>query len=354
MTGYNIGIVGASGVVGKELIKLLEKKSLAQKLFPIKHLFLFASERSERHKVLFKGEFLPVEKIEPEALQKLDLVFFMAGAEISKTFIPLIDRSKTIVIDSSSAFRMDPEVPLSIPEINPYDLENHDNLIASPNCTALIMLMALYSLHKAFKINRIVASTYQAASGGGAKLLQKLEDDTKNYAVSTPKENHYFGYNLFLHESKHSSNKYSEEELKIIEETRKILVLPDLKIAPTCVRVPVLRAHSMSLNVQFKKSFSLKKVLELLNKAKGVEIFEDFEKNEFATPLMATEKENIYISRVRIDPTQDNTLEMWVVGDQLLKGAALNLLQIAEIVLKPLQTQKRAGSIKERLALVTG
>lgn len=354
MTGYNIGIVGASGVVGKELIKLLEKKSLAKTLFPLKRLSLFASERLKNRKVLFKGEFLPIEKIETKALQNLDLIFFMAGAEISKTFIPLIDRTKTIVIDASSASRMDPEVPLIIPEVNPYALDGHENLIASPNCTASIMLIALFALHKAFKINRAVVSTYQAASGGGAKLLQKLEDDTQNYATAKEKENHYFGYNLFLHESKHSANKYSDEELKIIEEARKILDLPDLKIAPTCVRVPVLRAHAMSLNVQFKKSFSLKKVSEILHKAKGVEIFENFEKNEFATPLMATEKENIFVSRVRIDPTQDNTLEMWVVGDQLLKGAALNALQIAEMILKPLKPQKAGFSKKERLALVTG
>lgn len=352
MQGYKIGIVGATGLVGKELIKLLEKKLLEQKIFPIKQLFLFASERSEMQKVPFRGEFLKVNKIEKEALQDLDLVFFMADRETSKTFIPLIDHSKTLVIDSSNAFRLDKKVPLIIPEINPQKLKKHHGLIASPNCTAVILLMALNPLHTAFKASRIIASTYQAASGGGAKMLQTLETDTHNYFSLEKKSNHYFGFNLFLHESEIEENKQSQEEKEIIAETEKILG-QELLISPTCVRVPVLRAHAISANIKFKKRVNLKKAIALLEKAPGIKLFENLEKNEFATPLMATEQESIYVSRLRQDLTEPNTLEMWIVGDQLLKGAALNALQIAQLLLA--QVSKKSGKDEKfKVTLVTG
>lgn len=378
MRGFNIGIVGATGLLGKELIRLLEKESVNRTL-PINHLFLFASEQSENTKILFKGEFLNVENIKTDSLadkdlqasdlirksfKNLDLIFFTAGAAVSEKLIPLIDRSQTVIIDASSAFRLQKDVPLVIFDINAYELESHDNLIASANNTALIMLTALFPLYKAFKIRRTVVSTYQCAGGGGEKLLQKLQKDTDRYFTSSQKENHFYGYNLFLHESgygnMHNSfsetgfDKYNLEELKLIKEPRKVLEAPNLQVAPTCVRVPVMRSHAMSLNIQLKKKTELKKALQVLHKARGIKIVEDFAGNEFATPLTAVEQEKTLVGRIRLDQTQENTLEMWAAGDQLLKGA-LNLLQIAEFVLKGKKpVQKPAEEVKDSLALVTG
>ncbi len=322
--GKKIAIIGATGLVGQELIKLLNKRK-----FPLENLELFASEKSRGLNLKFKDKDIEVDTIGATSFEDIDIAFFAAGKAISQRYIPQAVKSNTICIDLSSAYRMDKEVPLVIPEINPHHLLNHKNIIASPNCTTSIMLIPLYPLHQEFKIKRIVASTYQAASGGGRKLIEKLLNDTKNF-LSNKSSDYSYGFNLYLHDSPLNEDHYSEEEVKMQNETHKILEDPTIRISSTCVRVPVLRAHSISLNVEFRNNFSFEKAYSLLKKTKGLSLFENFSDNRFPTPFDATEQNNVYCGRIRLDTSQKNTLELWVVGDQLLKGAALNAVQIAE------------------------
>jgi aspartate-semialdehyde dehydrogenase len=318
---YNVGIIGATGLVGQNLIKLLED-------FPVKNLHLFASKNSKNKKFFFKNKTLKVKILEKNSFENpMDIIFFCAGSKISKKFIPLAKNS--ISIDLSSEFREEKNIPLIIPEINSHLLKKTQKIISSPNCTTTIMLLPLYPLHKKFQIKRIVASTYQAASGGGRKLLNKLKKDTlTSLKTKNSNEKNFYGFNLFLHNSPLNSENYSEEEVKIKNETKKILKNKKIEITATCVRVPIIRAHSISLNVEFKKNIDLKKILYLLEKAKGIKI------SKSATPIQAMGKKEILCSRIRIDPSKKNTIDLFVVGDQLLKGAALNAYQIAEKLIK--------------------
>lgn len=319
---YNLALVGATGVVGRELLKLLED-------FPIKTLKCFASEKSKGKKLDFKKSKLSVDVVDENSFKNIDIAFFCAGSKFSKMFLPLAKKSNCLVIDLSSAFRMEKDIPLVIPEINPHTINKNTKVIASPNCTTTIMLMALFPLHKKYKIKRIVASTYQAASGGGIKLMNKLEKETFDILVDKKELPYPYGFNLYLHDSPLKENRYCEEEIKMNLETQKILEDENIKVTATCVRVPILRAHSISMNVEFEKDLSLENAYSLLRNSSNVIIFEDFEKNRFATPFDATKKNETFVSRLRLDPTQKNTLELWAVGDQLLKGAALNGYQIA-------------------------
>ena len=320
---YNIAIIGATGLVGVEIIKLLEKSKV-----PIKKLFLFASNKSLNKEVLFKNKKLIIKSLNLDLLKNIDFVFFAAGSKISKELIPKIDKKKTYIIDLSSYFRLKEDVPLIIPEINGHLLNKNTKVVASPNCTTTIMLMALHDLHKKYKIKRIISSTYQAASGGGKKLIAKLLRDTKKTLSSSATTS--YGLNLFLHESPLNSDLYSEEEEKMIKETKKILNSKDIKLSATCVRVPVIRAHSMSLNVEFESNFELNDIHSTLKQAKGVEVLEG---TTFASPNDASFKEKVFISRVRKDISLKNAVDMWVVADQLLKGAALNAIQILEYLI---------------------
>lgn len=320
-----IGIIGATGAVGQEILRLLEERE-----FPVKTLRCFASERSLGKTVSFRSEQLPLEMLDAQYLKGLDLAFFCAGARVSKTWIPQTDCK---VIDSSSAFRM--QAPLIIPEINPHAYRPEDRIIASPNCAATILLMPLFRLHRLFRAKRIVLSTYQAASGGGRFLLQALEKETQAHlqnAPCSPILGFPYAFNLYPHNSCLYANGYVEEEIKIREEARKILEDPEIQITATCVRVPVLRAHSLSANVEFHRPFSLEEVYAALQHTPGLAIFENREENRFPTPFDATGKLDVFCGRFRIDPTQPNTLEFWAVGDQLLKGAALNAVQVAEMM----------------------
>lgn len=320
---YNVALVGATGLVGRELLKLLED-------FPIKKLKCFASEKSKGKELDFKKSKILVDTLDEKSFEDIDIAFFAAGSKLSKQFLPFAKTSNCLVIDLSSAFRMEENVPLVIPEINPHAINKKTRLIASPNCTTTIMLMALFPLHRKFKIKRIVASTYQAASGGGIKLMNKLEKDTFDILVDKKELAYPYGFNLYLHDSALKENRYCEEEIKMLLETQKILEDKNIKVTATCVRVPILRAHSISMNVEFEKDISLKEAYYLLKKSPNLTIFEDFEKNRFATPFDATKKKETFVSRLRLDPTQKNTIELWAVGDQLLKGAALNGYQIAK------------------------
>ena len=319
-----IAIIGATGAVGQEIVRLL----IARK-FPCKRLRLFASPKSVGKTV----HSFPVERL--ENLDGIDLAFFAAGSAVSKEWIP---KAKCLCIDSSSAFRA--SAPLIIPEINPHAIQG--NLLASPNCATTILLMPLFTLHRLFGVKRIVVSTYQAASGAGAHLLHELQEESRAHLEGRPYPHSLpfpYAFNLYPHNSALHANGYVEEELKMLHETRKILEDDTIQVSATCVRVPVLRAHSVSANVEFKRPFSLDQVYEALRHVPGLKIFEDREKNRFATPLDATGKNEVFCGRFRLDPSQPNTLEFWAVGDQLLKGAALNAVQIAEI-------SERSGRLK--------
>jgi aspartate-semialdehyde dehydrogenase len=310
-----VAVIGATGAVGSEIVRLLLERK-----FPIGSLRLFASAKSAGKTV----HSLPVEVL--ESLDGIDLAFFCAGSALSKEWIP---KAKCICIDSSSAFRS--TAPLVIPEINAHAIRG--NLISSPNCAATILLMPLFTLHRLFAAKRIVASTYQAASGAGAQLLRELKDETRAHLENKPYKHLLpfpYAFNLYPHNSSLNENGYVEEELKMVHETRKILEDDTIQVSATCVRVPVLRAHSVSANVEFRKPFTLEQIYDALKDVPGLKVFEDRKANRFATPVDATGKDEVYCGRFRIDPSQPNTLEFWAVGDQLLKGAALNAVQIAE------------------------
>ncbi len=324
-----VAIIGATGAVGQELLRLLE-----QRHFPLKKLRCFASPASKGKKILFKNQVIEIEMLHPKVFQEIDLAFFCAGKKVSLEFIPIAVAQGTLVIDHSSAYRMDPNVPLVIPEINPQALKTHRGIIASPNCTTTIMLLPLAPLHKHFQIDRIVAATYQAASGAGYQAMQELKEETEAVLDNKPFTRKIFpfpyAFNLFTHNSPMLEHGYAEEEMKMVHETRKILNDSSIRVTATCVRVPVLRAHSITMNVSFKQSIHQNEIYSLIKSAPGVTILEDWKQNRFPMPSDATEQELVFCGRIRQDQTQDNTIELFAVGDQLLKGAALNGIQIAE------------------------
>lgn len=312
-----VAVVGATGAVGEEIVRLL-----IQRKFPAQ-IRCFASPQSA-------GKIVHSIRVEElKTLEGIDCTFFAAGSKVSKEWIP---QTQGICIDSSSAFRK--SAPLIIPEINPHAMQG--NLITSPNCAATILLMPLFPLHRLFTVKRIVASTYQAASGAGAHLMRELKRETHAYLEDRPYSPTLpfpYAFNLYPHNSALQPNGYVEEELKLLDETRKILEDDRIQVSATCVRVPVLRAHSVAANVEFRKPFTLEAVYAALQGVTGLKIFEERAQNRFATPVDATGQDEVFCGRFRIDPSQPNTLEFWAVGDQLLKGAALNAVQIAERLL---------------------
>lgn len=316
----SIAIVGASGIVGKELLLLFQKKQIS-----FSSLFLFASSKKT---ISIQNHTYSIYPLDISLLQKMDLIFLCAGSSISEKVCTQLS-PPTLVVDLSSRYRLEPEVPLILPEINSHLIQPDTRKIASPNCVVSLMLLPLFPLHQAYHIKKILASTYQAASGGGELLVKRLLSETQQYfqkkEVSFP-----YAFNLYLHNSSLQEGGYVEEEIKIIQETQKILQDPTLPISVTCVRVPVLRAHSISVHTIFAKKPSLSQAYELLSKAPGILLYEDRKKNRFATPLEASYREEVFYARLRIPPHDPYALEMWIVGDQLLKGAALNALQIAQ------------------------
>lgn len=329
MTSFNIAIIGATGAVGQEMLRLLE-----QRRFPIKKIHCFASPQSAGKTVLFKGEQILIEQLHPDCFKGIDIALFSAGKKISLAYAPLAAGAGCLVIDNSSAFRMDPSVPLIIPEINAHAIQNHTGIISSPNCIVTIMLMALAPLHREFKIRRIVAATYQAASGAGKRAMLELQEESRAILEDRPFQRTAmpfpYAFNLFPHNAPMTSSGYNEEEIKVIEEVRKILEEPDLRINVTCVRVPVLRAHSEALNVEFKNPITPQQAKEVLQKASGVTVLEDWENNRFPMPIDASGQDEVFVGRIRQDLSNRHTLDLWAVGDQLLKGAALNAIQIME------------------------
>ena len=332
-SSVRLAIVGATGAVGGELLKILEKRH-----FPIRHLRCFSSPRSLGKQVFFRGRPIPLELLSEDVFKEIDIAIFCAGSKVSREWVPKAMACGTRVVDNSSAFRMDPDTPLVIPEINADALRAKHLLAACPNCSTAIMLMAIAPLHRRFKAVRIVAATYQAASGAGLQAMKELEEETLAYLEKRPYTRtvipHPYAFNLFPHNSPLNERGYAEEEVKMLEETRKILGDEEIWVNATCVRVPVLRAHSEALNVSFKEPISVEEAYTVLKSAPGLILLEDRALNRFAMPSDASFQEAVFCGRIRKDPSFPNTLDLWVVGDQLLKGAALNAVQIAELFLE--------------------
>ena len=327
-----VAILGSSGAVGKELLALLEERS-----FPIEKLILLASHRSAGDIQSFCGRELKVEETTKDSFENVDLILASAGSSISRKWKDTIQSSGALMIDNSSAFRMDENVPLIVPEVNPYDAIKHKGVISNPNCTTILLALVLSPLTRHIPIKRIVVSTYQSASGAGAMAMEELEKLSQEVLDGiTPKSKvlpYSLAFNLFLHNSPLQSNNYCEEEMKMVNETRKILGDPDLSLTATCVRVPVLRAHSESVNIEFTKPFPVKEAYEILEDSPGVEILEDLENNRFPMPQDVTGRDPVSVGRIRQDISNPNALELWLCGDQIRKGAALNAVQIAELLL---------------------
>lgn len=339
---YSVAVLGATGAVGQEFLHLFESRG-----FPVRSLKLLASGRSAGKRMLFAGQDLCVEEAGPGAFGGVDYAFFSAGAARSREFAPQAIAAGATVIDNSSAFRMDPDVPLVIPEINAHALSAESQLVAVPNCSAIVLLMAIAPLRQLGRIDRVIVSTYQSASGGGAAMMQRLVDETRD---SLKRENHRlaigdcragqsspipYAFNLFSHNTPINEHGYNEEEWKVIHESRKILEMPELKINVTCVRVPVLRAHSESITVEFEDTApSEDAVRRALDEAPGVRVVDDRGANHFPNPLEASGQDEVLVGRIRRDVSHSSSICLFASGDQLLKGAALNAVQIAEELIR--------------------
>src|SRR6266567_2837875 len=328
---YHIAIVGATGAVGAELLRVLERRN-----FPIASLSAVSSARSIGKSVRFHDELIPVQELAEHTFDKIDIAFFSAGGEVSRKFIPVARRAGAIAVDNSSVFRMDSDVPLVIPEINAADAYNHSGVIANPNCTTAIALMGIYPLHRAFGVRRVFAASYQAVSGSGARAIDELREQVKNALqdrqLTTEVYAHPIAFNLLPHVDSFLESGYTKEEMKMQDEGRKIMHLPEFRASVTCVRVPVYRAHSVAISAEFEQPVSVERAREVLAKAPGLELVDEPANNRYPMPITVAEKDNCQVGRVRVDCAFDNGLSFWISGDQLLKGAALNAVQIAELL----------------------
>jgi aspartate-semialdehyde dehydrogenase len=334
----HVAVVGATGAVGLEMIKTLEKRN-----FPVGKLTLLASARSVGKKLKFRGEQYTVAELTKDNFAGVDIALFSAGGSISKQYAPVAARTGCVVIDNSSAFRMDSEVPLVIPEINPADVALHKGIIANPNCTTAITLMALYPLHRAFGCKRIFASSYQAVSGTGAKAIAELERQVgqvvHKQAVTREVYPHQIAFNVLPHVDSFLPSGYTKEEMKMENEGRKIMHHPTFRASVTCVRVPVYRAHSIAVSAEFEKAVTVESAREVLMKAPGLQVIDEPAKNQYPLPLYLADQYDCAVGRIRKDCAMDNGLCFWVSGDQLLKGAALNAVQIGEELLEQFKIQ---------------
>jgi len=330
---YRVAILGATGAVGTELLELL-----AERQFPLADLKLLASERSAGKTVQFQGETLTIETVSDRAFEGIDIVLASAGGSQSKAWAPAIVAAGAVMIDNSSAFRMAPKVPLVVPEVNPEAAAHHQGIIANPNCTTILMNVAVYPLHQVQPVQRIIAATYQSASGAGARAMEEVKRQAQAILDGTEPPTEAFPYplafNLFPHNTPLNDLGYCEEEMKMVNETRKIFGVPDLRVTATCVRVPVLRAHSEAINLEFAQPLSPDQAREILKSAPGVQLVEDWQANYFPMPMDATGKDPVLVGRIRQDISNPTGLELWICGDQIRKGAALNAVQIAELLIE--------------------
>ena len=337
----NFAIIGASGNVGRKTIEILEKSKIS-----FKELYLVASKKSAGKKVKFREKEIEIESLENYNFSKAQITIFAAGSQIAKEWAPKAAK-ETIVIDNSSFFRMQKNIPLVVPEVNSEALDKHENIIANPNCSTMQMVLALKPLHDKYKIKRVVVSTYQAVSGAGKEAMDELFDQTKMYLENYPNQEDGFNkiesknftkqiaFNLIPHIDTFDKDGYTKEELKMTNETKKILD-EKIEVTATCVRVPVRTGHSESINIEFEKSYDLENLIKILDKAPGCKVIDDRKNGGYITPLEAENDYTTYISRIRKDNTNPKAINIWVVSDNLLKGAALNTVQIAECLMKKL------------------
>jgi len=331
MKKVNLCLLGASGAVGKEMLKVLEERK-----FPINELKLLGNKDAGK-KAVFRNREYVIEKADGNSFKNMNITLVAVGGDISKKLTPEAVKSGSVVIDNSSAFRLDKNVPLVIPEVNPEDVKWHKGIIANPNCTTIIALVALAPLHRYAKIKRIIASTYQAVSGAGKEAMEELEKQTRDYAeckkLKVSAFRYQISFNLIPQIDAFDKNGYTKEELKMTNEGRKILHAPDMQVSCTCVRVPVFRSHSESITIETDKKLTAKKARELLSKAKGVKVVDNPSRFKYPMPLDATDQDLVLVGRIREDISAKNSLTLWCSGDQIRKGAATNAVQIAELIL---------------------
>jgi len=332
--GPNLAIAGVTGAVGQEFLKILEERQ-----FPFDSLKVLASSRSAGKKIEFKGKQYIIEQLSKNSFNRVDIALFSAGGARSKELAPAAVEAGAVVVDNTSAFRMDPDVPLVVPEINPQKIQEHKGIIANPNCSTIIGIVPVWPLHKANPVKRMVVSTYQAASGAGMQAMLELEKQSREILDGKEPTCEAFPYqiafNCFSHNSELGPNGYNLEETKMVNETRKIFDCPDIAITCTCIRIPVFRAHCESINLEFTDPITPNGVKDLLSTAPGVSVLDDREHNRFPMPIDATDKDDIFVGRIRQDESipENRGINIWVAGDQLRKGAALNAIQIAEKLL---------------------
>ncbi len=329
MKGTNVAIVGATGMVGQEFIKVLEQRS-----FPMTSVNLLASDRSHGRKMKVRGEELEVKETTPDSFKGIDIALFSAGADISKQFSPIAAKAGAVVVDNSAAFRMDPEVPLVVPEVNPEDIKKHKGIIANPNCSTIQVVVALYPLHRVNPIKRLTVATYQSVSGTGLAAVDELTGQSKQVLEgkkATAKVYPYqIAFNVLPEIDVFLDNGYTKEEWKMVEETHKIMHAPEIAISATCVRVPVMIGHSEAVQVEFSRPMSPDEARSILSKAPGVTVMDDPSKRVYPYPVMAAGQDDVYVGRIRKDASHPNGLVLWIVSDNIRKGAALNAVQIAE------------------------
>lgn len=332
MSMYNVAVVGALGAVGTEMIKTLEQRG-----FPVDHLVPLDIEAMAGSVVVYNGKKVAVGIAVPGAFKEVDIALFSAGEKASTALAPVAVKEGAVVIDNSSAWRMDPEVPLVVPEVNPQALDAHKGLIANPNCSTIQMVVACKPIHEVYKIKRIVVSTYQAVSGSGAPAIAELTQQSKAFVAGDPIKHSVYPKQILFSAIPHIDvfldNEYTKEEMKMVHETHKILD-PAIKVSPTAVRVAVYRGHSESINIETEKPLTSAAVRELLARTSGITVVDDPSKLEYPTPLDVDGKDDVYVGRIRQDPTVPNGINMWVVSDNLRKGAALNAVQIAETLVQ--------------------
>lgn len=326
---YNVAIMGATGAVGVEMTQILEERK-----FPIASIKFLASERSAGKKIKFRGKSYTVQVLNDDSFEGVDIVLASAGGSISKRFAASVKKAGAVMIDNTSAYRMDPDVPLVIPEINPEAIKDHKGIIANPNCSTIVALVALNPLHKAAKLKRFNVATYQAASGAGAQAMEELRVQAGEIlAGKAPTKKifkHQIAFNVFSHNSSVGPEGYNEEEIKMIKETHKILGDKDIKVQVTCVRVPVFRAHSEAIYAKFDKAITPDVARRILSKAPGVKVVDNVKGNYFPMPVDSAHKDDVLVGRIRQDLFSKKTIGLFVSGDQIRKGAALNAVQIAE------------------------
>jgi len=332
-SGLTVAVVGVTGAVGQTTLKLLDERK-----FPVKALRVFASERSVGKTITFKGETIRLGKLGPEAFKGVDIALFSAGSSQSKEYAPQAVKAGAVVVDKSSAFRMDPTVPLVVPEVNAHALKGHRGIVACPNCTTIVTVMPLKPLHDAGRLRRVIATSYQAVSGAGVNGVEELRSQTLAWArgeAITPKYFlHQIAFNLIPHIDKFDDGGYTGEEMKLVHEVRKILETPDLAVSPTTVRVPVFTTHSIAVNAETEVPVSPDKAREVFARFPGITVWDDPAQNRYPMPVTVEGQDDCFVGRIRQDLTLPNALNFWVVGDQLRKGAALNGIQIAELLIR--------------------